>query len=50
MLKAKLYEIELQKKEQQANKEHEQKTDIGWGASNSFLCITPISNDQRFKN
>ena len=31
MLKAKLYEIELQKKEQQANKEHEQKTDIGWG-------------------
>ena len=31
MLKAKLYELELQKREQQASENHAQKTDIGWG-------------------
>ena len=31
MLKAKLYEIELQKREQQASENHAKKTDIGWG-------------------
>ncbi len=31
MLRAKLYEIELQKREQQASDSHAQKTDIGWG-------------------
>ena len=31
MLKAKLYEIELQKREQQASDSHAQKTEIGWG-------------------
>jgi peptide chain release factor 2 len=31
MLKARLYELELQKREEQAQAEHAAKTDIGWG-------------------
>ena len=31
MLKARLYEMELQKREEQAQAEHAAKTDIGWG-------------------
>lgn len=31
MLKAKLYELELQKREEEKMKEHGEKTDIGWG-------------------
>lgn len=31
MLKAKMYEAELKKREESANQAHEEKTDIGWG-------------------
>ena len=31
LLKAKLYNMELQKREEAAAKEHGEKTDIGWG-------------------
>ncbi len=31
MLKARLYELELQRREEQAQAEHDAKTDIGWG-------------------
>src|SRR3546814_13829233 len=31
MLRARLYEHELQKREQEAEAEHDSKTDIGWG-------------------
>jgi peptide chain release factor 2 len=31
MLRARLYELELQKREQEAQDAHDSKTDIGWG-------------------
>ena len=34
MLKARLYENEMQKKEEENQKDLKSKTDIGWGSSN----------------
>ena len=31
MLRARLYEVELQRREEEANAQAEQKTEIGWG-------------------
>ena len=41
MLKAKLYELEMQKKEAEASAEHSQKTDIGWGHQIRSYVLQP---------
>jgi peptide chain release factor 2 len=41
MLKARLYEIELKKREEAALKEHEAKTDIGWGHQIRSYVLQP---------
>jgi peptide chain release factor 2 len=41
MLKARLYEAELQKREAEAAKEQEAKTDIGWGHQIRSYVLQP---------
>lgn len=41
MLKARLYEAELQKREDEAQAEHESKTDIGWGHQIRSYVLQP---------
>jgi peptide chain release factor 2 len=41
MLKARLYEIELKKREEAAMKEHQAKTDIGWGHQIRSYVLQP---------
>ncbi len=41
MLKARMYEAELQKREEAAAKEHESKTDIGWGHQIRSYVLQP---------
>jgi peptide chain release factor 2 len=41
MLKARLYEMELQKREAQAQAEHDSKTDIGWGHQIRSYVLQP---------
>ncbi len=41
MLKARLYELELQKQEEEKNKANEQKTDIGWGHQIRSYVLQP---------
>ncbi len=41
MLKARLYEAELQRRESEANLEHEGKTDIGWGHQIRSYVLQP---------
>jgi peptide chain release factor 2 len=41
MLKARLYELELQKREDDAQAEHEAKTDIGWGHQIRSYVLQP---------
>ena len=48
MLKARLYEHEMQKKEEENQKELNSKTDIGWGHQ-IRSCITTLSISERFK-
>ena len=47
MLKARLYEMELQKREQDAMADNATKADIGWG-NQICLCAAPSSDGQRF--
>ena len=48
MLKARLYEHEMQKKEEENQKELTSKTDIGW-SSNQILCITTLPIGEGFE-
>ncbi len=48
MLKARLYELELQKREEAAMDSNAAKTDIGWGNPDSFLCAASLSDGQGF--
>jgi len=41
MLKARLYEVELQKREEEAQAEHDSKTDIGWGHQIRSYVLQP---------
>jgi len=41
MLKARLYELELQKREEEAQAQHEAKTDIGWGHQIRSYVLQP---------
>ena len=41
MLKARLYEVELQKREDEAQAEHESKTEIGWGHQIRSYVLQP---------
>ena len=41
MLRARLYEVELQKREDQAQAEHDAKTDIGWGHQIRSYVLQP---------
>ena len=41
MLKARLYEMELQKREENAQAEHDAKTDIGWGHQSRSYVLQP---------
>ena len=41
MLKARLYEAELQRREVEARAEHEAKTDIGWGHQIRSYVLQP---------
>ena len=41
MLQAKLYEVELQKREADARAEHEAKTEIGWGHQIRSYVLQP---------
>ena len=41
MLKARLYEAELQKREEAAQAEHDTKTDIGWGHQIRSYVLQP---------
>ena len=41
MLKARLYELELRKREEAVKAEHEQKTDIGWGHQIRSYVLQP---------
>ncbi len=43
MLRARLYELELEKREAEANKAAASKTEIGWGHQNSQLCAAALS-------
>ena len=38
-LKAKLFEMEMMKKNAEKQAMEESKSDIGWGKPNSFLCV-----------
>ena len=49
MLKARLFEHEMQKKEEENQKELTSKTDIGWGPPNKILCIATLSISKRLK-
>ena len=46
MLRAKLYQAELKKREEQAAAEQAAKTDIGWGHQNSQLCSAALPDGQ----
>ena len=50
MLKARLYERELQKKQEKVDAANAKKTEIGWGPSNPFLCIATLSTGEGFAN
>ena len=41
MLRARLYEQELHKREEEAQKQHEAKTDIGWGHQIRSYVLQP---------
>ena len=41
MLKARLYELELRKREEAVKAEHEQKSDIGWGHRSAPTFCSP---------
>ena len=49
MLKAKLYEMEIQKREADAAEEHSEKSDIGWGHQIRSYVLHPYQmvKDQR---
>ena len=51
MLRARLYEIELKKREEQAAADQAAKTDIGWGNQIRSYVLQPyrIANDHRTK-
>ena len=50
MLKAKLYEMELQKREQAKAEAHGEKNRDRMGTSDPFLCPSSLSDDQGFKD
>lgn len=45
-MKAKLYELEMQKKNAEKQAMEDTKSDIGWGKPDSFLCL----DDSRIKD
>ena len=50
MLKARLYELELQKREEEANASNAGKADIGWGNQIRSYVLHPVSDGQRPQN
>ena len=50
MLKARLYEYELKKREEKSNKDSDSKTDIGWGYQIRSYVLQPyrLVKDLRF--
>ena len=49
MLRARLYEHEMQKREEENQKELNNKTDIGWGHQIRSLCSSTLSTCKRLK-
>ncbi len=48
MLKSRLYELELKRREEKANAEAASKTEIGWGHQNPLLCAAALSAGEGF--